>query len=205
MIESDKKRGPLLKYLDELEAKCSERDLTLKEILEVFGSDGHYVLLTFFIIPFTQPVPMLGLSTPFGVMIAIVAIFAYLKKPPWLPKRWEAKTVSAKTVAKIAEGVEKVFEKISKILKPRMGAFFKEPFRFLNVLLIVINSLLLALPLPIPFSNALPAMAILMQGLAHLEEDGFFIVLSYVQTVACFIYFFFIFKGVDSGLEFLKL
>lgn len=49
------------------------------------------------------------------------------------------------------------------------------------MILLILNSILLALPLPIPFSNALPAWMIFFQALGHLEEDGFFIVLSYYR------------------------
>jgi hypothetical protein len=70
-------------------------------------------------------------------------------------------------------------------------------------MLLILNAILLALPLPIPFSNAIPAWMILFQALGHLEEDGFFIVLSYIQTAICLIYFGLLAFGVSSGIELL--
>ncbi len=195
-----KGRGPLIDHLDEIEERCLRGDLSLKEIFEIFGADGHYVLITFLILPFLQPIPLLGLSTPFGILIISVAILAYLNKPPWVPKRWAEKQVSAKTVSKIAEGSERVFEKIARILHPRMKFLFQGPFRTINMASMVLNAFLLALPLPIPFSNSIPAWAIALLALAQLEEDGLFVVLSHLASIGCLVYFFSLVKGVEKGL-----
>ncbi len=198
-----KRRGPLLDHLDAIEAECSKGEIALKTIFNIFGIDGHYVLIFFLILPFLQPIPLFGLSTPFGLLIALVAYFAYRRRPPVIPKRWENKKLPGPTVLKIAEGSERVFEKLAFILYPRWKQFFKEPFRMISSVLLIFNAILLALPLPIPFSNAFPAWMILFQALGHLEEDGFFILLSYIQTVACLIYFGFLAFGVSSGIDFL--
>jgi len=194
-------RGPLLDHLDELEAKCLKGDPTLKEIFEVFGPDGHFVLILFMILPFLQPIPMLGLSTPFGLLIAFVACLAYLRKPPWIPNAWAQKKVAAKTVSRIAEGSERIFEKLAFLIHPRWNFLFKGIFRPINTGLLIANAILLALPIPVPFSNAIPAWMILFQTLGSLEEDGLFIILSYLQTVLCLVYFFLLAKGLGAGFE----
>ena len=71
------------------------------------------------------------------------------------------------------------------------------------MILLITNAVLLALPLPIPFSNAIPAWMILLQSLAHLEKDGLFIILPYVQTAVCVFYFLILAKGVGAGLNFI--
>lgn len=202
-MAKSKGRGPLIDHLDEIEERCLNGDLSLQEIFDIFGADGHYVLITFLILPFLQPIPLLGLSTPFGILIMSVGVLAYLRKPPWIPKNWAQKRISAKTVSKIAEGSEKVFEKLTKILHPRMKFLFQGPFSTLNAVLIVLNAFLLALPLPIPFSNAIPSWAIALLALAQLEEDGLFVILSYLASLGCLIYFFSLVKGVEKGLGFL--
>lgn len=198
MSKKFKKRGPLLDHLDEIEDICSRGDVTLDSIFKIFGNDGHFVLIFFLILPFLQPIPLFGLSTPFGLLIAFVAYMSYLNRPPIVPRRWAIKKLPAATVLKIAEGSERVFEKLALILHPRWDLFFKEPLRLVNAILIIVNAILLALPLPIPFSNAFPAWMILFQALAHLEEDGLFIVLSYIQTAVCFVYFGLLVFGVTK-------
>lgn len=199
----NKPRGPLLKHLDTIEAECSKGDVTLKAIFNILDSDGHFLFIFFLILPFLQPIPLFGLSTPFGILIAIVAYFAYHRRPPLIPKRWAQKKLTSSTVLKIAEGSERLFEKLSFMLHPRWKVFFKGPFRVTNTLLLILNAFLLALPLPIPFSNAIPAWVILLQTLGHLEEDGLFIVLSYIQTLICLVYFGLLIFGASLGLEFL--
>lgn len=203
METSAKGRGPLFDHLDEIEERCLKGDLSLQEIFEIFGADGHYVLMTFLILPFLQPIPLPGLSTPFGILIVTVAVLAYFKKPPWIPRRWSQKKVAAPIVLRIAEGSEKIFEKLTKVLHPRMKFLFQGPFRSVNMILIVINAALLALPLPIPFSNSIPAWTIAFFALAHLEEDGVFVILAYLGSGACGIFFFSLVKGFEKGLGFL--
>lgn len=199
--QNKKSRGPLLDHLDEIEARCLNGDPTLRDIFDVFGPEGHYVLILFMVLPFLQPIPLFGLSTVFGTLIAIVAAFAYAKRPPWLPQKWISKKISSNAVSKIAESSERIFEKLAFLIHPRWKFFFKGFFRPLNTVLLILNAILLALPLPIPFSNAIPGWMIFFQALAHLEEDGFLIVVSYVQAVLCFVYFVFIAKGIGTGIE----
>jgi hypothetical protein len=199
-----KQRGPLLDHLDEIEAHCSQGKINLKTIFSIFGNDGHYVLICFLILPFLQPIPLFGLSTPFGILIAIVAYFSYRKKPPVVPQKWALKSLPSSIVLKIAETSELIFEKLTLVLHPRLKIFFREPFRMVNTILLILNAILLALPLPIPFSNTIPAWMILFQALGHLEEDGLFIILSYIQTAVCLIYFGLIVFGIISGVEILN-
>jgi hypothetical protein len=202
-MEQGKSRGPLLDHLDEIEARCLQGDPRLRDIIDIFGADGHYVLILFFILPFLQPIPLFGLSTPFGLVIAAIAVFAYLQKPAFIPARWAERKLSGATVKRIAEASERIFEKIGFLVHPRMKYMLEGPFKLLNAILLVFNAVLLALPLPIPFSNTLPAWMILFQTLAHLEEDGMFVLLSYVQTLLCLAYFSLILLGLGSGIEFL--
>lgn len=200
-MTENSERGPLIDHLDQIEQRCRQGDLSLQEIFDIFGSDGHFILMSFLILPFLQPIPLPGLSTPFGILIMLVAILAYLRKPPWIPKKWSQKKLSAQTILKIAEGSEKVFEKLTKILHPRMKFLFQDPFRLLNTVLLVINALLLSLPLPIPFSNAFPAWSIAFMLLAYLEEDGIFVLLSYIGSLMCFAYFFALALGLEKGIS----
>lgn len=203
MNNDTKRRSPFVDHLVEIEKKALNNRITLSDIVTIFGNDGHFVLILFFILPFLQPIPLFGLSTPFGLLIALVAFFSYLKKPPFLPKAWAHKTIDRSTVVKIAEGAEKFFRKLEKVIKPRLLWLFSEPFRTINIIFIIINAILLALPLPIPFSNAIPAWVILMQAMGHLERDGVLILVSYVQAIASFAFFFALAYGVKTGIDFI--
>jgi hypothetical protein len=68
--------------------------------------------------------------------------------------------------------------------------FFKRwpSFTVLNGLAIVSSAFLLTLPLPIPFSNTIPAWAILLLALGMMEEDGAVIVAGYFMAGAAWTY-----------------
>lgn len=203
-MQNKPKRSPLLNHLDDIEALCAKTNPSLQQIIDIFGEEGHYLTLLFMILPFLQPIPLLGLSTPFGILIAVVACFAYVKKPAVVPKSWANKTLPAKTVLQIAETSEKIFEKISKVVRSRMPVMFKDPFRTISFVLIVINALLMSLPLPVPMSNSLPAWMIAINVLANLEEDGVLVIISYVMSLISFTFFVALYFGAETGLHFLK-
>ena len=200
-MASPNSRNPLLEHLDAIEKICLKGNPTLKEIFTVFGPAGHYVLILFLTLPFLQPIPLPGLSIPFGILIAIVGLFAFLEKPPAVPKRWVTRSLPAKTVLMIVTGSERIFKKLAPILHPRLNFFTRGPFRTLNMILLVFNAILLALPLLFPFTNSMPSLVILLQVLGILEEDGLFIILSYVQAILCLGYFILLGLGAEVVLE----
>lgn len=200
-MTTNKKQSPLLDYFDQIEDQFKDRDPSLSEIVRIFGEDGHFVFILFLVLPFMQPIPLPGLSTPFGILIALAAIWYLRGRPPYVPKSWQKKTIAKSTVLKIAEGSEVIFRKLAAIIKPRFFLFTKGAWRALALIFLVINALLLALPLPIPFSNTIPAWAIFFCALGGLEEDGLLIIMSYLMTLACWLYFFLIYWGIEKGIQ----
>ena len=66
--------------------------------------------------------------------------------------------------------------------------------RIVNALLICLNALLLALPLPSPpfiGSNALPCYAIILLATSMMEEDGVMIWFGYIASAVTTAYFAF--------------
>ena len=55
--------------------------------------------------------------------------------------------------------------------------------------MILTCGLLLMLPLPIPFSNGLPAFSVLLLASAMLEEDGYFLVAGTVSFLVAVMFF----------------
>ncbi|MNK22800.1 Exopolysaccharide synthesis, ExoD [compost metagenome] len=176
--------------MDALQEEAVKGDLSLKRIFEVMGEEGHSVLLIFLCIPYMQPIPIPGLSTPFGILMSLVAWFLYIQRPPWLPKRFEKLKISSQTVIKVSEVAEKFWRKAARFIKERWIFLYDyQIFRVLNMCLFVTNGLLLALPLPIPFSNMFPAMTILFCAVGHMERDGLFILLSYIWCLLSLSFF----------------
>lgn len=174
-------KSRFISAMDLLQEEASKGHLTLRSVFQLLGEEGHAMLVLFFCLPFLQPIPIPGLSTPLGIMICVVAFFLYLQRPPWLPKRFENLKLSSDVVIKVSEVAEKIWTYVSRIVKERL-TFFHDIwfFRAVNLLVFVGNAVLLSLPLPIPFSNTVPAVGIILCAIGHMEKDGLFILFSYL-------------------------
>lgn len=144
-----------------------------------------------FSVPFLQPVPLPGLSTPFGILLAALGFFHVSGQGyRTLPKRILERRLEAATVLKILEYTEKTLMVLGKIPYwdwGRVGRFLAHP-RALGSH-IILMAILLSLPLPIPFSNTIPAWGIVFASLALIESNGIFILLSYLTLIGNVIFF----------------
>jgi hypothetical protein len=167
--------------MDLLQEKARREELTLEQIFNHVGEEGHAVLTLFLCLPFIQPIPIPGLSTPLGTLIIIVNYFLFRHQKPWLPAKFKHLKISSKLLLKVSESAEKIWSHTTRFLRPRW-IFYHElfVFRTLSFLVCAVNGLLLALPLPIPFSNTIPVIAIFLNALGAIERDGLFTLLSYL-------------------------
>lgn len=164
--------------------------VTLREVLALLHGRGYVLLLMFLALPFCQPIPLPGLSTPLGLIIAIIGVRLALGHKPWLPQRLLDTRLSPKLFAKIFALTQRIVRWFERFLRPRMLHVTASPrLEQLHAVPIVICALLLLLPVPIPFSNVIPAWGILLICGGLLERDGKFIIGGYVATVASLAYF----------------
>lgn len=167
--------------MDLLQEEASQGDLTLRRIFDLLGEEGHAMLLLFLCLPFVQPIPIPGLSVPLGFLISVVAYFLYRDRPAWLPKKFEQVKITAEVLLKVSQVAENIWIYVAKVVRPRMMFFHdRQAFRAINLTVFVMNAVFLSLPLPIPFSNTIPAVAIILSAIGHMEKDGLFILLSYL-------------------------
>lgn len=80
--------------------------------------------------------------------------------------------------------------RLRSLLRPRWVWMVERRWtRILAGAIVAISGVLLALPLPVPFSNALPAYAILLTGLGLAQRDGVAILIGqgvFLGTLAFF-------------------
>src|SRR5687768_15821211 len=77
----------LSREIDDLLAALSERPISLREIIAVIQGRAYTLLLILFSLPFCLPLPLPGLSTALGAVIAIIGLRLSLRLEPWLPAR----------------------------------------------------------------------------------------------------------------------
>jgi len=183
----------LSEELAELRVRAGERAITLREVIYLLGGRAYMLLVLLLALPFITPIPLPGLSTPFGLAIALIALRLSLGQRPLLPKKLQRKTLPAGFVGKVFGAAEKVLRFLEKFLRPRL-TFLTDTrlLQQLHAVLMLVAALALLLPLPIPFTNSFPAWTILLLAAGLLERDGVFILAGYVVFAAGVLYFIFL-------------
>lgn len=201
---------PLSKDLESLvQSEVPPGGLTLNDLIRRTEGRGVYLLIVLLCLPFLQPIPLPGVSTVLGVVMIFLAYRLVFPEPRGLPRFIGDRTLPAGFQVKVVNGSLRLLRWLEKFVKPRRTAWLRtRPARAFNALLIVILSLLLSLPLPIPFTNQPPGFSILLIALAMLEEDGLLIWFGYAGTVLTAAWFtmlaFLGERAVVTVIEFLK-
>ena len=179
------------------------KPLKLSEIIHILHGRGINILLILLALPFCIPIPLPGVSTPFGLIILFIGLRLALRKKPWLPQHLLNYEIPYLTLARLIKVGLAASSRLEKILYPRFLFFNRwKAFNILNGVLIMLNGFLLLLPLPIPFSNTIPAWSIVLLGAGLMEEDGIVIVVSYFVSAAAWGYLVMLYYAGKTGMTF---
>jgi hypothetical protein len=172
----------LSEEIDGLIKGFAERAVTLQEVLNVLHGRAYTLLLIFLALPFCTPVPLPGVSTPFGLVIAIIGFRLALRQKPWLPRRLLNTKVPPRFFARLLGAARRLIRSMEFFLRPRWSYLLdaKLPHHAYGAIICVCG-LLLLLPLPIPLSNGLPALTIVLIACSMLERDGYFLVAGLIM------------------------
>ncbi len=183
----------LSEELAKLHERAGHRAVTLREVIYTLRARAYILLIILLVLPFIQPVPLPGLSTPIGFAIVLIALRLSLGQRPWLPKKIQRVKLPAGFFGKVLTLTERVIWILESVLRPRWPVLTSTPLlNQLHAIVILISALILLLPLPIPFSNLLPAWAIFLLACGLLERDGVFILCGFVAFTVGALYFIFL-------------
>jgi hypothetical protein len=155
--------------------------VTLREVMLVLHGRGFLLLVMLLALPFTTPIPLPGLSTPFGLVIVLIGVRLALGQKPWLPARLLDTRLSPRFFKKVFAATRTLLRWFEYLLRPRWLWVTRSPqMQQLHAVPILLSALILLLPLPVPFSNTLPAFSILFLAAGLLERDGVFVVAGHV-------------------------
>lgn len=188
--------------LAELRDQAAGRAVTLREVIHTLGGRAYTLLVLLLALPFITPIPLPGLSTPFGLAIALIALRLSLGQRPWLPDKLQRQVLPAGFLRKLFAGAERVLRFLEKFLRPRLTFVTDTPLLVqLHAVLLLVAALVLLLPLPIPFTNSFPAWTILLLAAGLLERDGLFILAGHVVFAAGVLYFIFLGEATATLLH----
>ncbi len=185
-----------------MRSRFAERPVTLREVIYTLRGRAYTLLLILLSLPFITPLPLPGLSTPFGLAIGFIALRLTLGQRPWLPMKLQRKELPAGFFSKVFTVAARVIAFLEKFLRPRLAPLTASVALLrLHAFVILLAALTLLLPLPIPFTNSFPAWAILLLAAGLLERDGFFIIAGYVVFVLGVLYFVFLGEAATQLVE----
>ncbi len=150
-----------------------ESPVRVRELLDATRGRGFDLLLVLVSLPFVTPIPLPGLSTPFGLVAMLVGARLALGRRPWLPRAILDFQLPPRFLLKLLRAASRIVHLLEYAMKPRLAFMHRSPvFKRIAGGLIMISGFLLLLPLPIPYSNMFPAVTILLFAAGALEEDG---------------------------------
>jgi hypothetical protein len=173
--EAPVEREKLSVLLKRLSLEFAERPMGFEEFATITQGRAYDVLLIFLSLPFLTPVPLPFLSTAFGSVMMLIGARLAVGQRPWLPQRLREKQLDGKHLARLLSAGGKVLAGLEVFLRPRFSFVHTTwVFQRITGVLIVLSGAFLLLPLPIPFSNILPAATVLLLAAGALERDGLF-------------------------------
>lgn len=184
---SETLRAALLRTIDQIEG----RTVTLRDLVRLIGEQGLLLLCALLTIPFLLPVSIPGVSTVFGLAIILISVGVTTNRTPWLPKQIMDRPLDAEKLAPILRRGCGIVERVERVIRPRIKAITQGALAGrVNGLALILGGVLLMFPLGlVPFSNTLPAFAILFLCLGISQRDGVFVLAGYALLLATIVYF----------------
>jgi hypothetical protein len=163
---------------DELRAlgrQFEGRPAALGEVFDSLGAKASALLIVLCALPFSTPVTIPGLSTPFGLVILLLAARYFMGLPPWLPQRLRRVHLPGDFFARVIAASSRLVGWLERRLCTRWGFLTDTEWKLrLHTGVVILAALLLMLPLPPlpPFTNTLPALVAVVLTFSVMKRDG---------------------------------
>jgi len=180
--------------------KSAQQPMTVNAILDVLSGKARYLMALILSLPFCLPIQIPGFSTPFGVLIMFIGIEIILQRKLWMPKFILEKDIQPGIVEKLVKSGLWINSKIKPWIHQRLTPIcYNTISNMFAGLMIAFLGLMLALPLPLPFSNLVSAWPIFLICFGFIEEDGLIVLIGYALACLSITFFsvlFFFFKSI---------
>ncbi len=145
--------------------------VTLGTVLDRISEKGFGLLLLCLALPSALPIPAPGYSTPFGVLIVLVAVQMVAgRQTVWLPEKARRRLLPGTFRLKMVAAASGFLRKTEHLIRPRWPLFTgRNASRLLGLLVLLMGLLMI---LPIPLTNTAPAMVIFLIGVGLSQRDG---------------------------------
>jgi len=171
--------------------RLAEQPLTLGDILNETSERGFSLVIALLVLPFLFPMPP-GFTGPFGGACLLLSLQMVLgRRSPWLPKKIANYKFPRNFANLLLQNLRRVTRIVEKIARPRLAKVAENPWawRFNGLCISWLTILLIS---PVPLTNPIPTVGILLLAVATIESDGLLMCISYVITVLITLLFGFI-------------
>jgi hypothetical protein len=175
--------------------RLAVQPLSLADIMAETSERGFSLVIGLLVLPFLFPMPP-GFTGIFGSGCLLLSVqMALGRRSPWLPRKIARFKFPRWFVLRLLQNLKRVTRVLEKIVRPRLLKLAESPYIWrLNGVCIAWLTLLLISP--IPFTNPIPSVGILLLAVATLEADGLLMCISYGVTALITLFFGFIIYGL---------
>jgi hypothetical protein len=175
---SDIIEAPTSTVLRDLLAHDSGETVTLGYLVGKLGHRSFGIVLL--ILGLLAILP--GVSAIVGVIIPIPAYqMMRARRYPVFPRVLASKSFRKRRLASVVNHAVPLLRYLEKYIRPRWQTPFETTKRVVGVAIFLTGTLLFV---PVPFSNFLPALMIILLAFAFLEEDGVALLIALAVTLA---------------------
>ena len=182
--------------LDDDPAGAARPPLTVGELVDHAAEAGFGFLIGIMVL---IAIPFFGLSTPFGLAIALIGLQMMVGRTrPWLPKRARRRELSSTMLDGVAGMLSRRTRWLVKATRRRWEMWIHPRVVGFAVTLLALG---LALPIPIPGSNWIFLIPLFVYCVGILERDGLWIILGHIGLLANIAIMFLMWNVVLMVLE----
>ena len=173
----DEPREPTSAVLDRLLKGAPDEDVTLAWLIAGLRERSFGIVML--ILGLVALIP--GASGVVGVLLMIPAAQMMLaRKGPVFPGFLARRRISKRKLARLIARINPILRRIERVVRPRWTTPFEATKMAVGLVILLLAATLLA---PIPFSNIIPGLVIVLLSFAYLEEDGIALCIALVAAL----------------------
>lgn len=170
-------RIPTSIVLENLLRQAPAENVTLDWLIEHLSERSFGIVML--LVGLVALVP--GISPLAGLLLGTIAFQMILGRPgPIVPRVVASRRIPTPKLARLIGRLVPVLKRIERLVRPRWRTPFEETKRAVGVAILLLSVTLLA---PIPLSQVVPALAIMLLALAFLESDGILLCIALSAAV----------------------
>lgn len=171
------------KTLEKLGLKAKDGTTSISELLADFHENGIVLAMIFFALPVAVPLPYPpGFTTLMGtplIVLAVQLLLGYQKVS--LPAKITSYQLRNSVLIMISNKVVPWLQKIEQYVKPRWGfaqsVYCEQLVGFMSLICAI------SVAIPLPLTNAVPALGIVVMALGLLNRDGLVVIMGFIVSI----------------------